>query len=338
MLYRLYVSCQTRDGDLDSFFAHKNHAAPPSLSLGGKLRLGTKADLLCCLESEVKVTDAPVVNAKFLDGAAVVQMLYPETARTFQDYFDMVFKLYVLSQLETVNRVDVVWDVYIPESLKSTTRNKQGKGVRRRVLHTTFILSNWKDFLRVDGNKTELFKLLSEQLMNVPIAEGKAIYTTYGNNVLCSLAGADMRNLVPCSHEEADTCLLLHVADAVRKGCRKVCIHTVDTNVVVLAIAMLNRIKPDELWVALGTGSNFWYVPIHELAADIDPRICATLLAFHTSTGCDTVSSFGRRGKKTAWSTWKVYPEAPDAFEELLLMQDEISNNVSLGALRGVTL
>ena len=61
-----------------------------------------------------------------MDGAAVVQMLNPGTARTFQDYFDMVFKSYVFSQLETVDRVDVVWDAYIPESLKSTTRNKRG--------------------------------------------------------------------------------------------------------------------------------------------------------------------------------------------------------------------
>ena len=48
------------------------------------------------------------------------------------------------------------------------------------------------------------------------------MYTTYGNNVVYSLADADMRNLVPCSHEEADTRLLLHVADAVRKGHRKI--------------------------------------------------------------------------------------------------------------------
>ena len=101
--------------------------------------------------------------------------------------------------------------------------------------------------MHVDGNKTELFKILSEQLTNFPIAEEKAIYATDARNVLCSLADADVRNLVPCSHEKADTHLLLHVADAVQKGCRKVhvWIHTVDTDVVVLAIAMFNRIKPD---------------------------------------------------------------------------------------------
>lgn len=30
-----------------------------------------------------------------------------------------------------------------------------------------------------------------------------------------------------------------------------------------MAIAMFDKIKPDELWVGLGTGSPFWYIPVH---------------------------------------------------------------------------
>ena len=47
---RLYIATQIRHGDLDNFFKHENHAYPPSLSLLGKLRLGTKSDLVECLE------------------------------------------------------------------------------------------------------------------------------------------------------------------------------------------------------------------------------------------------------------------------------------------------
>lgn len=35
---------------------------------------------------------------------------------------------------------------------------------------------------------------------------------------------------------------------------------------------------------------------------------------FHSVTGCDTVSAFHGRGKKTAWETWNVYDEATEAF------------------------
>ena len=60
----------------------------------------------------------------------------------------------------------------------------------------------------------------------------------------------------PCSHKEVDTHLLLHVSNAVQKGCKKVTICTVDTDVVVLAVAMFRKIEPEEMWIALGSGTN----------------------------------------------------------------------------------
>ncbi|KAK2149322.1 hypothetical protein LSH36_455g04006 [Paralvinella palmiformis] len=34
---RLYIACQSCDGDLDQFFSHENQTAPPGLSTGGNL-------------------------------------------------------------------------------------------------------------------------------------------------------------------------------------------------------------------------------------------------------------------------------------------------------------
>ena len=324
---RLYIACQTRDGDLDTFFAHENQATPPSLSLGGKIRPSAKSDLLHCIElCEKQLLQAPNVDAIILDGAAVVHMLHPGTARAFQDYADTVFGSYILSQLQNADRVDIVWDVYMEDSLKATTREKRGKGVRRRVASTTVIPSKWKDFLRLDENKTELFRFLSQHAIKIPVVDGKSIYATEGTNVLCSLADADLDNVVPCSQEEADTRIFLHASDAVNKGYRKLSVRTVDTDIVILAISMFREINLEELWLAFGTGSNFKHIPIHEVVVNMDPRICATLPMFHAFTGCDTVSSFCGRGKKTAWNTWKVYPEVIEAFEEFPLMQTEISD------------
>ena len=320
----IYIACQTRDGD--RFFTHENQAVPPSLSVGGKLRIGTKADLLRCLPLEENQSSrAPIADVKLLDGAAVVQMLNPKTAKTFQEYADIVFAPYVFSQLATAQRVDIVWDRYIQDSLKSTTRQKRGKGIRRHVAPTTVLPKNWMEFLRVDENKTELFKFLSQQMIQLPIEEGKEIYTTDEMGVLSTIPDADMANLAPCSHEEADTRLFLHAAHAVQKGYRKLCIRTGDTDVVVLAIAMFSQINPDELWLAFGTGSNFCYIAIHSVVGGMDPRTCIALPVFHAFTGCDTISAFGRRGKKTAWKTWEVFPEVTEAFEHLLLMEHDIS-------------
>ena len=156
--------------------------------------------------------------------------------------------------------------------------------------------------------------------------EGKAVYATDGHDVLCSMAQIDSTGLVPCSHEEADTRLFLHVADAIKKGDRKLLVRTVDTDVVVVAIATLNRTKPDDLSVAFGTCGHFRFIPIHEVAAAVGPRKSATLPLFHALTGCDTVSSFAGIGQKTAWAAWNVYPEVTEEFEELMHMADPISD------------
>ena len=50
---RLYVSCQKRDGNLETLFNHENQPYPPSLSSYGHLREGKKADLLECLEKNI---------------------------------------------------------------------------------------------------------------------------------------------------------------------------------------------------------------------------------------------------------------------------------------------
>ena len=89
-----YIACQTRDGDLDTFFKHENQNTPLPLSLGGKIRLGTKGDLLHCLQLEkIQEMNAHVVNAKFFDGAVIVQMLRSRTAKSM---------LVQYSQLESV--------------------------------------------------------------------------------------------------------------------------------------------------------------------------------------------------------------------------------------------
>ena len=82
-------------------------------------------------------------------------------------------------------------------------------------------------------NKTELFSFPSQEAVGLPFTQGMEHYTTDGTGVLCSSEEANVACLAPCLQEEADTRLLLHVADAVQKGCKKVTIRTVDTDVVV---------------------------------------------------------------------------------------------------------
>ena len=91
--------------------------------------------------------------------------------------------------------------------------------------------------------------------------------------------------------------MLLHVQDALQ-GHKKILLRTVDTDVLVLAVALLQQVtegKHLKLRVAFGTENHFHYITAHEIATKLGPEVSKALPVFHAFTGCDTVSSFGDR-------------------------------------------
>ncbi len=214
--------------------------------------------MLTCLQDlvPVNVPHSPTgeVTCAILDGAAIVNMLPPRTAKTFQDYATDIFLPYITSQLQYVTRLDIVWDEYISDSLKAGARSKRGKGVRRRVEPSSAVPGNWSAFLRIADNKSELFSYLAT--VAVSIDTSKQVISTHHVNVICKNQ-QDTSSLAPCTHEEADTRMFLHLEDAVRDGHNKVSIRTVDTDVVVLAVTSAQRLNLAELWIAFGVGKNF---------------------------------------------------------------------------------
>ena len=127
---RLYISCQTRAGDLEEFFCHENRPCPPSISDMGQLRQGKKSDLVEILERDlVQEQTTPQVQVKLYDGATLVHMLSPKGQKTFKDYATNIFCAYLLNQLASVDRIDVVWGRYFENSLKHGVRMIRGQGV-----------------------------------------------------------------------------------------------------------------------------------------------------------------------------------------------------------------
>ena len=50
------------------------------------------------------------------------------------------------------------------------------------------------------------------------------------------------------------------------------------------------------------------------MANVLGPDRCVALPMFRAFAGCDTVSCFGGRGKRTAWDIWNAYDEVTPAF------------------------
>lgn len=111
--------------------------------------------------------------------------------------------------------------------------------------------------------------------------------------------------------------MLLHAVDAVNRGYRRILLRTVDTNVLVLAVSTVALLENTEMWVAFGTGKHFRYIPAHDIASQLGSRKARALPMFHAFTGCDTVSSFAGRGKKTAFAIWKSFDEVARVFSTM---------------------
>ena len=120
---------------------------------------------------------------------------------------------------------------------------------------------------------------------------------------------------------------MLHLEHAVKQGFASPCIRTVDTDVVVLAVAASSRLNIP-LWVTFGTGTNVRRIPVHEIAAAIGPARSNTLPMFHAFTGCDNVSFFAGRGKKCAWHIWQGLEAVTETFAALSQTPDSIEEHL----------
>lgn len=47
---------------------------------------------------------------------------------------------------------------------------------------------------------------------------------------------------------------------------------------------------------------------------------------FHALTGCDTVSFFSGRGKKTAWDVWNVFPELTPVLKAMMKLPEDVDD------------
>lgn len=116
---RLYIGSTNRFADLNEFFAHENQPFPISISDNGHLRFGTKSDILSCLEllyKDVEVGEPTNITSYQIEGAIIPHFITTTTSKTFADYSTKV-QSYINNFTGNYKRVDVVWDIYKPDSL-----------------------------------------------------------------------------------------------------------------------------------------------------------------------------------------------------------------------------
>ena len=112
---------------------------------------------------------------KLLDGPAIVHSLPTKLAKTFDEFSDAVFLPWTEHALHNSSRVDIIWDVYEPNSLKQSIREKRGKGVKK-VSGPAKLPSNFQDFFHNSKNKEELFNFHTNKVSRRDCLSGKQVY------------------------------------------------------------------------------------------------------------------------------------------------------------------
>ena len=158
-----------RSSNLNTFFRHKPDGKPYSLSSNGKLCHGSKSDILNVIQNMVRTTDTrPLASNLVIDRPALVQMIRPtSTIKTFEEYINKSLCHYILNKAKFYDRIDIVFDVYLQNSLKAGVRENRGKGFQLKVVGDAPIPKNWQNFLCDTSNKTKLFNLVAESLQSL---------------------------------------------------------------------------------------------------------------------------------------------------------------------------
>ena len=178
---------------------------------------------LFCLEVECP-SDFDEADAKLIDGAHMVICLglMQESSHSVTMPIRIKVIPYIERQLANTNIVDVIWDRYLPDSLKATTRQRSGTGID--MIGIGHFRENWNSYLQNVSNKVELFHY------HVSIhcfCEGKVVIWTLDENVLGSpMPDADDSEypLRPRNHEEFGTRVMLYATDAVSYGYKRILI------------------------------------------------------------------------------------------------------------------
>ena len=179
--------------------------------------------------------------------------------------------------------------LYRDDSLKNLPRIHRGQGVRCRVRDTSIVPKDWKSFLRHSENKTELFVLIARIYHANLKPESKTVIITIHDHVLC-WPNQDTSNIDPCNHEEADTRIFTHIADARHsQQMTRIVIYTVDTGVVVHAVFAVARLEEQQFGVAFGSQQNLRFIDTNGIFVLLGRQKARVFTMSHAITGCDNV-------------------------------------------------
>lgn len=251
----------------------------------------------------------PVRKVTVIDGMALVQALgkpaWIKTCAQWAEYFNTALDK-MSGQFEEVH---LVFDRYdLPISLKESTRERRQGSKPAITYHvedqTPVGKVSTKQFLSSTATKDELTVYLAHKA--VMHFEGKStvfIATSrqdvYSNSI-------DVKD-IQSSQEEADTKIILHCLNAVKRGATQLYIQSPDTDVFIIAIYYYQQFCKDTYFVT-GIGHKKRTIQLAPIVNILGVARVEALPGFHALTGADQTGRFAGKGKLSCWQALNRCP------------------------------
>ncbi|MES9884227.1 MAG: TCR domain-containing protein [Sedimenticola sp.] len=244
-----------------------------------------------------------------IDAQAVVQsMTKTPGMHTIRD-FGNAFVKRILGLLKGYTEGRVIFDRYIDNSMKESTRSKRQGNITpvRFFIRDEMSIKNisMKLLLSHCETKASLTEYLSEQLLEAFKDRNQGLVVSVGTASRVSKDGLICDELDIHGHEEADTLIPPQVLDVGKttRVTRDVCVYSPDTDVFLLLIDMAARHRvPGKLLFLTGKKANQRFIDIHDRCRSLGEEKAKALIGLHNFTGADWGGKFAGISKKT-WIT-----------------------------------
>ena len=326
---RIALIAQTRQMDLREVLTYPLGSLPWALAMhNGSITKTNKAVMLHRLAKENPPDTAAsttATSALIIDAMAFIRLVkQSDIPATYAEFAQYVLDR-VSHNFTSYGRIDFVVDTYRSVSIKNIERGRRScaQGVLRQHIAnpTQQTPKQFSKYLSVGDNKEELITFLFQQWQQpnayAKIPPGKQLFTTSGQQCaeLTSTSATSIPDLL-CSHEEADTRLVLHAQHAAAHGYDVVTVKSPDTDVAVIACALSHRI-PATILFRTGSRSKTQLLNLTGIGQKLGEEVCSALPGVHAVTGCDSVSTFVGIGKRSAFEIILKSPGARSAMAGL---------------------
>ena len=225
----------------------------------------------------------------------------------------------------------------LQDSIKSQERLRRGSSAKI-ILEgiNTRKPADFKVFLQNDDNKKQLCKFML-RIWGCPEAarrlEGRKVILVV-EGVSFQLSSSDGQSVqqeeIPglrSNQEETDSRVVLYLLYAKEQGYQQAVVHSPDSDIFFILLHYAKQLRPLTIYFDTGSGANRRLFNISDIAEDLGPRYCQSLLGIYCFTGEDCNCAFKGKGKKTPLKKLEKKPRYQECFAKLgdsLEVDDEL--------------